>query len=60
MRLGWAFDELFATAEPFARVDLQGAAWFVGDSTVTAITVDAITVRTPSGATQRLYRRGQR
>jgi hypothetical protein len=40
--LGWTFDELFALAEPFANPSLQGAAWFVGDSTVTVITGDAI------------------
>jgi hypothetical protein len=54
--LGWTFDELFACAEPFANVSLHGAAWFVGDSTVTAVTADAITLRTKSGATQRIYR----
>ena len=57
MSLGWTFDELFAPAEPFANVSLQGAAWFVGDSTVTAVTADAITLRTERGATQRSYRR---
>ena len=57
MRLGWSFDELFALAEPFANVSLQGAAWFVGDSTVTAVTADAITLRTEGGATQRIYRK---
>ena len=30
MSLGWTFAELFAVAEPFANVSLQGAAWFVG------------------------------
>jgi hypothetical protein len=57
MRLGWTFDELFAFAEPFANVSRQGAAWFVGDSTVTAVTADAITLRTRSGATTRIYRK---
>jgi hypothetical protein len=57
MSLGWSIDELFCLGEPFANVSPQGAAWFVGDSTVTAVTVDAITLRTASGATQRLYRR---
>jgi hypothetical protein len=57
MDLGWTFDELFALAEPFANVSPQGAAWFIGDSTVTAVTADAITVRTEGGATQRIYRR---
>ena len=57
MSLGWTFDELFALAEPFANVSLQGAAWFVGDSTVTAVTADAITLRTEGGATQRIYRK---
>jgi hypothetical protein len=56
MGLGWTFDKLFALAEPFANVSLQGAAWFVGDSTVTAVTADAITLRTASGATLRSYR----
>ena len=54
--LGWTFDELFAFREPFANVSLQGAAWFVGDATVTAVTADAITLRADSGATQRAYR----
>jgi hypothetical protein len=57
MALGWTFAELFALREPFANVSLQGAAWFIGDSTVTAVTADAITLRTANGATQRLYRR---
>ena len=52
MSLGWAFDELFAFAEPFANVSLQGAAWFVGGSTVTAVTADTITLRTERGATR--------
>jgi hypothetical protein len=55
--LGWTFDELFAFAEPFANVSPQGAAWFVGGSNITAVTADAITLRTPGGATQRIYRR---
>jgi hypothetical protein len=57
MSLGWTFDELFALAEPFANPSLQGAAWFVGDSTVTVITGDAITLRTEGDATQRIYRK---
>ena len=57
LSLGWTYDELFAVEEPFARVELQGAAWFIGDATVTAVTADAITLRSASGATQRLYRR---
>jgi hypothetical protein len=57
MRLGWTFDELFTLAEPFARADLQGAAWFIGDSAVVGISATAITLRTASGATQRVYRR---
>jgi hypothetical protein len=59
LSLGWTFEELFALRDPLANVSLQGAAWFIGDSTVTAVTVDAITLRTASGATQRLYRRSQ-
>jgi hypothetical protein len=38
--LGWTYEELFAIAEPFARVDLQGAAWFIGNASVTAVTAD--------------------
>jgi hypothetical protein len=56
MRLGWTFDELFVLCEPFANVSLQGAAWFVGESAVTAVTADAITLRTSSGATTRIHR----
>jgi hypothetical protein len=57
MHLGWTFDELFVFCEPFANVSRQGGAWFVGDSTVTAVTGDAITLRTTSGATTRIYRK---
>jgi hypothetical protein len=56
--LGWTEAELFALAEPFARVDIQGAAWFMGGSNVAAVTADAIMLRTESGATLRIYRRG--
>jgi hypothetical protein len=54
--LGWTFDELFAFVEPFANV-LQGAAWFVGESTITAVTTDAITLRTEGEAVHRIYRK---
>jgi hypothetical protein len=59
MSLGWSLDELFALVEPFANGSLQGAAWFVGDSTITAVTADAITLRTDGGATQRIYRKSR-
>jgi hypothetical protein len=55
--LGWTFEELFALRDPFANLSLQGAAWFIGDSTVTAVTAEAITLRTDSGSTQRAYRK---
>jgi hypothetical protein len=55
--LGWTFEELFAFREPFANVSRQGAGWFIGDSTVTAVTADAITLRTYSGSTLRSYRK---
>jgi hypothetical protein len=57
LRAGWTEDELFALAEPFANLSLQGAAWFIGDSTVAAVTADTITLRTERGATQRIYRK---
>jgi hypothetical protein len=57
MSLGWGFEELFTLRAPFANVFLQGAAWFVGDSTITAVTADAITLRTEGGAIQRIYRK---
>jgi hypothetical protein len=57
MSLGWTFEELFDLREPFANVTIQGAAWFVGGSTVTAVTADAITLLTEGGATQRIYRK---
>jgi|HubBroStandDraft_1064217.scaffolds.fasta_scaffold212801_2 hypothetical protein len=60
MRLGWTFDELFAFAGPFADVSRQGAAWFVGDSSVTAVTADAITLRRTSGSVTRIYRQSAR
>jgi hypothetical protein len=55
--LGWTFEDLFALREPFANFSIQGAAWFVGDSAVTAITSDTITLRTEGGAMQRIYRK---
>jgi hypothetical protein len=54
--LGWTFEELFALRDPFANGSLQGAGWFVGDKTVTAVTADAITLRSASGSTTRVYR----
>jgi crossover junction endodeoxyribonuclease RuvC len=59
MSLGWTFEELFALRDPFANGSLQGAAWFIGGSTLTAVTADAITLRTQSGATLRAYRRSE-
>lgn len=50
MSLGRTFEELFALRDPFAKVSLQGAAWFISDSSVTAVTADAITLRTQGGA----------
>jgi hypothetical protein len=58
MSLGWTSDELFAFREPFANMSIQGAAWFVGDKTIVAVTADAITLRTSAGSTQRVYRMG--
>jgi hypothetical protein len=55
--LGWTFEDLFAFREPFANVSLQGAAWFIGSSTVTAVTAHAITLRTESGSIPRIYRK---
>jgi hypothetical protein len=57
VRLGWSLDELFALSEPFARVDLRGAAWFIGDATVIDVTAAAITLRRSSGSTTRIYRK---
>ena len=57
LRLGWSLDELFKIAEPFANVSLQGAAWFIGNSTAIDVTAAAITLLTASGVTQRFYRR---
>jgi len=59
MALGWTFEELFALRDPFANGSLQGAAWFVGDKTVTAVTADAITLRSASGSTTRVYRKSE-
>jgi hypothetical protein len=56
MALGWTFEELFALRDPFANGSLQGAGWFVGDKTITAVTADTITLRSASGSTTRIYR----
>ena len=53
---GWTRDELFALSEAFAKLSRQGAAWLVGDATVTEITANAITIRSATGATKRIYR----
>jgi hypothetical protein len=57
MRLGWTHDELFALTEPFANLSRQGAAWFIRDSTVVAVSAAAITIRSASGATTHIYRK---
>ena len=57
MSLGWTFEDLFTLREPFANVSSQGGAWFIGSSTVRAITADAITLRSEGGAIQRIYRK---
>jgi hypothetical protein len=57
--LGWTHDELFDLREPFANGSLQGAAWFVGGKTVTAVTADAITLRSATGSTTRIYRKSE-
>jgi hypothetical protein len=57
MALGWDFAELFDLQDPFVNTSLQGASWFVGASTVTAVTADAITLRNNGGATSRIYRK---
>lgn len=57
MSLGWRFGELFDLVEPFANLPVQGAAWFVGDLTVMAVTADAITLCTEGGATQCIHRK---
>jgi hypothetical protein len=57
MRLGWARDELFALTEPFANLSRQGAAWFVGGAAIVEVTAAAITLRTASGATTRIYKK---
>ena len=54
--LGWTHDGLFTLRDPFANLSLQGAAWFVGDKTITAVTADAITLRSAGGSTTRIYR----
>ena len=57
MRLGWTHDELFALMKPFANFSRQGAAWLIRDSTVVAVSAAAITLRTASGATTRIYKK---
>jgi hypothetical protein len=54
---GWTEDELFRLEEPFANLAWRGAAWCVGDAEVLAVSAAAITLRTPSGAPQRIYRK---
>jgi len=57
IRFGWTHDELFALTEPFANLSRQGAAWFIRDSSVAAVSAAAITIRTAGGATTRIYRK---
>jgi hypothetical protein len=44
-------------AQPFARVDQAGLAWFIGKGELEAITVDTASIQKPSGARQTFYRR---
>jgi hypothetical protein len=54
---GWSKRELFALPERWSRVDQCGVAWLVGERRVIAATVDAIAIKTESGARLRFYRR---
>jgi hypothetical protein len=56
----WTECDLFGAlpAAPAHAIDCQGAAWLLhGTHRVVAVTPDALTVRTPSGAVQRIRRR---
>jgi hypothetical protein len=54
---GWSKRELFALPERWSRVDQCGVAWLVGERRVIAATVDAIAIKTESGARLSFYRR---
>jgi hypothetical protein len=54
---GWTEEELFSFAVPFANVERRGAAWFVANNEVIEVAASAITIRTASGAMQRIYRK---
>ena len=56
LSLGWTHDEIFAVGAPFANVSRRGVAWLIADSTATAVTADAITLRRTSGSVTRIYR----
>jgi hypothetical protein len=58
-RLGWRDVDLFGLqpAQPATRRDGRGLAWCLGDGErVTAITADAATIETGTGARLRFYR----
>jgi hypothetical protein len=54
--MGWTGDELYRLPVPWCHVDRAGAALFVGDRQVIAVTDLSIVIKVPSGSTLRIGR----
>jgi hypothetical protein len=57
--MGWSVGEVFGVNydKPDARIDLKGLVPCIGGNEVIAISADTVTIQTPSGARQRIFRR---
>ena len=60
--MGWSVGEVFGVHPdaPDARIDLKGLVLCIGGTEVVAVSADSVTVQTPSGARQRIFRRADK
>jgi hypothetical protein len=57
--LGWTPEELFRLPVPWARVDLCGCAWLIGDKKVLMATADHIVISASQGSMLKFRRLGR-
>jgi hypothetical protein len=59
VELGWSVAELYNVPSLWSQIHLTGVALLVGDRKVVAVTADAITIETDTGARLKFRRRGR-
>ena len=57
--MGWTTHEVFGVHpdKPDARIDFQGLVPCIGGNKVVVVSADSVTIQTPTGARQRVFRR---